>query len=226
MSQATPSAPPQACPDERPVHVTKSLLGYGVLAGVVYLVTAGVQAATRTGFDPARHDVSLLANGPHGWIQVVNFVVSGLMVLAAAVGARRALAGRTGGTWGPVLLGVYGLGLVAAGAFTADPAFGFPVGAPAGPAPISWHGAGHLIGGAVGFAGLIAACFVFARHFAADGHRGWAGCSIGTGVLFAAGFAGIASGSGSVATTVAFTVAVLLGWLWLAAVSIHLYRRA
>ncbi|MPZ00176.1 MAG: DUF998 domain-containing protein [Actinophytocola sp.] len=53
-------------------RVTKSLLGYGVLAGVVYVVVATAQAVTRAGFDPARHAVSLLANGDLGWIQIAN----------------------------------------------------------------------------------------------------------------------------------------------------------
>jgi hypothetical protein len=44
--------------------VTRSLLGYGVLAGVFYLMVGLVQARTRDGYDPTRHDQSLLANGP------------------------------------------------------------------------------------------------------------------------------------------------------------------
>ena len=205
-------------------RVTKSLLGYGVLAGVVYVLVAGIQEATRTGFDPTRDDVSLLSNGPTGWIQIVNFVLTGLMVVAAAIGVRRAIAGERGGTWGPILLGGYGVGLIAAGAFVADPAFGFPAGAPAGAAPMSWHGTAHVFSGAIGFVALIAACFVFARRFAATGRRGWAVYSAVTGILFAAGFVGIATGSGSVPTTLAFTAAVLIAWAWVAALSVHLYR--
>lgn len=36
--------------------------------------------------------------------------------------------------------------MVAGGVFTADPAFGFPAGAPAGqPDEISWHGTLHMV---------------------------------------------------------------------------------
>lgn len=217
---------PSAISCDPRTRVTKSLLGYGVLAGAVYVVVGAAQAATRSGFDPARHDISLLANGGLGWIQITNFVVSGLMVLAAAIGMRRAMSGERGGTWGPLLVGGYGIGLIAAGAFTADPAFGFPPGAPEQPTTISWHGMGHLLAGAIGFFALIAACGVFARRFATRGRLGWAIYSAATGVLFLAGFLGIASGSGNVAITVAFTVAVVLAWSWLAAVSVHLYRHA
>jgi hypothetical protein len=42
-------------------RITKSLLGYGVIAGPIYVVVVALQAATRQGFDPARHEASLLA---------------------------------------------------------------------------------------------------------------------------------------------------------------------
>lgn len=168
--------------------------------------------------------MSLLANGAVGWIQIANFVVVGGMVIAAAIGARRALASQAGGRWGPILLGGYGVGLVAAGAFTADPAFGFPPGTPAGPQPMSWHGTAHLICAAIGFLALIAACFVFARRFATVVRRDWATYSVATGVAFGAGFVGIATGSGSVAATLVFTATVLIAWAWVTAISMHLYR--
>ena len=63
-------------------RMTRSLLGYGALAGPVYVVVSLAQALTRTGFDLSRHEWSLLANGPHGWIQVANFELTGLLALA------------------------------------------------------------------------------------------------------------------------------------------------
>ena len=64
------------------------LLLAGVLAGPFYLTVALAQALTRPGFDLRRHDVSLLANGSLGWIQIGNFLVSGLLAIVAAVGLR------------------------------------------------------------------------------------------------------------------------------------------
>ena len=53
------------------------------------------QALTRDGFDLTRHPWSLLTNGDLGWIQITNFVLTGLMVLAfAARAAPRATSGR------------------------------------------------------------------------------------------------------------------------------------
>ena len=116
------------------------------------------------------------------------------MTVAAAVGLRRALpAGRTR-TWAPVLLAAYGGGLLGAGIFRADPAPGFPVGTPE-TTTVSWHGALHFAIGGLGFGCLIAACLILGRHFARTGERGLAWFSRVTGVVFLAGFAGIASGS-------------------------------
>jgi hypothetical protein len=202
-------------------RITKSLLGYGVLAGVVFEASIVIQGLTRHGFRIAHHDASLLANGPLGWIQITTFLVAGAMTIAAAVGARRAMASR----WGPRLLGIYGAGLMAAGLLRADPADGFGPGAPAGKAAhISWHGAGHLISASIGFIAFIAACFVLARYFSRRGHRGLAIYSRVTGAAFLAGFAGVTTGSSASAIVLPFYAAVLAAFIWLAVVSIHLYR--
>lgn len=47
-------------------RITKSLLGYGVIAGPIYVISVAAQAATRDGFDPTRHAASQLANGNLG----------------------------------------------------------------------------------------------------------------------------------------------------------------
>jgi hypothetical protein len=202
-------------------RVTRSLLGYGVLAGPIYVAVSLAQALTRTGFDLTRHAWSLLSTGGLGWIQVANFVVTGLMIVAAAVGLGRA--GIVG--WTPRLVAGYGLGMVAAGIFRADPAEGFPAGTSASANTVSWHGMLHLVAGSVGFGCLIAACLVAGRGFARAGRRGWARYSRIAGVVLLAGFAGIASGSHGAATTVPFTMSVVLVLSWITAYSIRAYRR-
>src|SRR5436305_8524018 len=90
------------------VRATRSLLGYGVLAGPLYVAVSLGQALTRPGFDLSRHAWSLLENGDLGWVQITNFVVTGLMTIAAAAGIRRAI----GPGWAPRLIAAYGLSLV------------------------------------------------------------------------------------------------------------------
>lgn len=215
----TTLAPPATC--DTTSRVTKSLLGYGVIAGPIYVVVSLAQALTRPGFDITRDAWSLLATGDLGWIQVVNFVLTGLMTITAAVGLRRAGVGR----WASGLLAAYGVSLVAAGVFRPDPAEGFPAGTPANANTVSWHGMLHLLSGSVGFACLIAACLITARMFVRSGRRGWALFSLVAGIALLAGFAGIASGSHGAATTLPFTAAVVLACSWITAYSVHVYRR-
>lgn len=109
------------------------LLAAGIAAGPVYVLVGLVEAFTRSGFDLARHSLSLLTNGDRGWIHMAMLVTTGLLTMAGAVGLRQSLTGGPGRSWGPILVGIYGAGLVAAGLLTADPAQGFPPGTPAGP---------------------------------------------------------------------------------------------
>jgi hypothetical membrane protein len=200
-------------------RVTRSLLGYGVVAGPVYVVTSLAQALAHDGFDLTRHSWSQLAAGPQGWIQMANLVLTGAMVVAFSVGLRRSSSSR----WAPRLVATYGGGLMAAGLLVADPAAGYPVGAPVPTVP-TWHGIGHFVAGGIGFAALIAASFVLARTFTRSGARGLAWWSRITGVGFTAAFVGISSGSSHPAVILAFVAAVLATWAWLAGVAVHQYR--
>ena len=211
----------------RDAKLTRVLLLCGVVAGPLYVIVGAIEMLTRPGFDPTRHDLSLMSNGDWGWIHISLLILTGLLTIAGAVGMRRVLRGGRGGTWGPILLGIYGLGLIGAGFFTADPALGFPPGTPANAHAVSWHGLLHFICGGIGFLGLIAACFVFARRFAAQRQRGWVAYSVATGVIYLAAFAGIAVGSNSVGVIMtivilAFSVAVVLGWAWVSAIAVKL----
>lgn len=206
------------------IRITKSLLGYGIIAGPVYVVVGAVEMATRQGFDPLRHELSLMSNGAFGWVHVAMMILTGLFTIAGAIGFYRSRYLDVGTGWAPWLLGLYGLGLVGAGIFGADPALGFPPGTPADANDISWHGLMHFVFGAIGFVGLIGACFSAARTFWRTNEAGWARFSITTGLVSLAAFAGIASGGGNPVTIIAFTVAIVLAWAWITAVSLKTYR--
>ena len=203
--------------------VTRRLLACGVSAGPLYMVVGLAQAVMRDGFDMRRHALSLLSNGDLGWIQIVNFMAAGALVIAGALGIRRRLHPGRGGTWGPILMGLFGVGLIGSGVFVADPGAGFPPGT-VPPATMTSSGLLHFVFGGLGFYALIAAGFVFARRFWSRGERGWAVYSVGTSTGFFAAFAAIASGSTSSAVIVAFYVAVAWVWVWHASVSARLMR--
>lgn len=195
-------------------RVTKSLLGYGVIAGPFYVIASVVQGLLTPGFDFARDSWSLLSLGTAGWVHIVVFILTGLMVIAAAIGVHRHIAeGRGRTAW--VYLVVYGALLVLAGVFLPDRAGGgFTV-----------HGMLHLLVGGLGFVSFAVAAFLLARRFARTSPA-LAVPSVVAGVLLLVGFVAIASSGGSVAANLAFTVAVVLAWAWFSWVSVVFYREA
>ena len=163
---------------------TKALLACGVLFGPLFYLLILIQMLTRSGFDIRIHPLSLLSLGDAGWIQITNFIVAGLLAILCAVGMRRLLRGGSGGTWGPLLIGTCGLGMIIAGLFPPDPSLGFPPGAPAGvPETMSRNAVMHGIGFLVAFTSLTLACFVYARRYISLGHRGWGFYCIVTGLV-------------------------------------------
>lgn len=184
----TPRAPILNTSVVAPAQQARTLLACGAAAGPLYVITGLIEGLTRSGFNLRHQDLSLLSNGPLGWIHITLFLVTGSLLILGAAGTRHVLGrGGRGATWGPRLLATYGVGLLAAGLFVADPMSGFPSGTPAGrPTHVSWHGNLHFISAAIAFLAFIVACFVFARRFSAHGQTGWARFSVITGVLFVA----------------------------------------
>jgi hypothetical protein len=149
----------------------------------LFIGVAALQILTRDGFDFRRHPISMLSVGDGGWIQIANFVVSGVLILGLAIATRRLLHPGRAGTWGPLLIGLFGLGLIAGGVFVADPALGFPPGAPEGiSADPSWHATAHNFAPVIAVNAAILACFVFVRRFTGLRRWGWAAYCAATGV--------------------------------------------
>ena len=202
--------------------MTPSLLRCGMMAGPCYLVVGVAQGLLRDGFDFARHPLSVLANGPGGWIQTANFVLTGVMVVAAAVGFRRALGPKSRGvTW---FLGLYGVAMIAAAVFPADPVDGFPPGTPLGfPTSISTTGLIHFISGALAFTFLAVSCFCGAWTMWRRRMAPLALLSLFSGLVVAIGFFG---GIVLPVGILGIWAAVVVGWAWLTAMSFRLSRFA
>ena len=116
------------------------LLVCGVIAVPLFVVTFLAEGATRAGYDPLRHPVSSLPLGDYGWMQTANFGVAGLLTLALAVGMRRAFRPLKRSIWGPLLVGVWGIGLIGAGIFPRVPVSDYPPGTPDQLRGYGWHG--------------------------------------------------------------------------------------
>jgi hypothetical protein len=153
------------------------LLVSGMAAGPLFTLAYLLAGAGRVDYKPFRHPVSSLALGRAGWAQTVNFFLAGSLSLIFAVGLWRAGSSR----WGALLIGVWAVGLLGAGAFRTDPVSGYPPGTPDQLRRPTRAGALHDLFSLVGFLALAVACFVFGL----SNSPGWAIYSIGSGVLFA-----------------------------------------
>ena len=200
---------------------TRAMLAAGVLAGPLFVATATFQILTRDGFDLRRHPISLLSVGEHGWLQVTNFIVAGVLSIIFSVGVARVFTDGPGSRWGPRLCALFGVGLVIGGVFKADPALGFPAGAPEGiPEHISTHAMLHAFAPPLAFLSLIGACLVIARRFAADG---LVRAALVTRIVAAVCF--VLSVPVGFGFSIRLFVAVTLAFAWVAVYAHYLMRR-
>lgn len=200
--------------------VTRSMLGWGVVAGPFCVIFGLVLAITRPGFDLTRHALSLLMLGDLGWLQRVNLSLAALMVTVAALGILRAIRNGRGLAMGALTM-VYAAGLVGSAIFPPDPAGGFPPGVPGGEFTLS--GTLHLLFGAVGFAAIAAAAFAHAAWSRSVGSRGHAAASTVLAILVLVGFFAGAVLSPGPAGVALLWVAVLAQFTWLALAAAHIY---
>jgi hypothetical membrane protein len=123
-----------------------------------------VEGFTQPGYDAWQQPISALSLGPGGWVQQVNFVVFGVLMLLSAAGWYRFLTPERGAIWFPVLQVISGLCLIGVGVFS--------------------QGTLHLILAWALFLALAQGCFTLAAFFARAPHwRGWAVYSCVTGAL-------------------------------------------
>lgn len=177
-----------------PVFLWAGVVGPLLFTGV-YLVLG----ATRPGYDPLRHQVSLLSLGDGGWLQVASFLVNGALLVVFGIALRARLgtgsAERSGALAGPAALGLAGLGLVVAGLFSTQPLNGYPPGTPPGmPVTVTAASIVHVSGAFLLILGLVVASMVFARRYRRAGATGWAIGSAAAGFVVLVFFG--ASGGG------------------------------
>src|SRR5262249_44100113 len=75
------------------------LLAAGTAGGLVFTGVYLAEGATRAGYRALAQPISALSPGPGGWVQQLNFILFGVLVLLSAAGWRAALApgqGRAG----------------------------------------------------------------------------------------------------------------------------------
>jgi hypothetical protein len=220
VAAATPRRPPSR-PDR--------LLTAGLLAGPAFTLMYLVEGAVRGGgYSAVRHPVSSLAIGGQGWLQVLNFELAGLLTILFAIGLRRALRPGPGAAAVPILVGVWGVGLLGAGAFRTDPVGGYPTAA----SPVTWHGQLHDLAFSLpGFAAFAVVMFTAAVAFGRRRHGWFAVYSALSGAAFVVLFAFATMGFMGSEPWVSAAglwqrLCVTVGWLWLAALAVRVRRIA
>jgi len=209
---------------EQPVAI-RLLLAGGAIGPLLFIVVFLIEGATRPHYSAWQDAVSALELGEGGWMQSTNFIVCGALVFGFAIGLRRVLRTGRGSTWGPILLGIVGLGLIGAGIFVTDPGLGYPH--EAGTITLTVHGTIHSLISLFAFISLPAACFVLARRDAADpAERGWAWYSVATGLLVVVFFvltAVVTALNGPAGLTQ--RILLIVGWSWIALQAIRLMSK-
>jgi hypothetical membrane protein len=208
VAAATPARPP---------HRPNRLLRAGLVAGPLFVAFFLVQPLFRDHYHPMRDPVSELSLGPAGWVQVVSFLIAGTLCLLFALGLRRALRPGPGSRAAPLLLAIWGVGLLGAGTFRTDRLGATP----------TWPGQMHDLAFSLpGFIAFAAAMFVLAYAYARRRRPVRAVYSALSGIAFTVLFVltttGFAQDPGTHLAAHAgllqrLTVGV--GWLWLTVVA-------
>ena len=182
----------------------RGLLWCGVVGGPLFVVVFLLNDRVRDDYDPVRDFVSEAAIGPGGWVQITNFVVTGVLMIAFALAVSRAVTAWTGR-----LVGLFGFGLISAGIFVSDPV---PTSAP------TWHGAAHNAVSLVVFVALPAACFTAARWLRTPA---WSWYCRAVGVAVPVLF--VLAGGSEEASGVFQRLCIAIGWTWLATLGLRAF---
>ena len=124
--------------------------------------------------------VSELSLGPFGWVQILNFVLTGTLMLAFGRGLAAHFSTGAASRAGPVLVQILGASLIVSGPFTTDPSAMFE--------QASISGVVHGVFGALVFTFAPLICFVFYRRFRSDAlWHPMAGWTLAAGVVLTLG---------------------------------------
>jgi hypothetical membrane protein len=138
-----------------------SLIRTTALAGIIgpiwFTTFVVLQGLLLPDYSHVRMPISALAAWPTGWIQNVNFYVTGALLMAFAVALHHAVQATPRGGAGVALLVVGGIGVVWAGIFPWKMVDGVPT-----------ETAPHVIGAVMAFAATGLGLIVFSRRMVAD----------------------------------------------------------
>ena len=151
-----------------PVPVPRSLrlrLWYGLIAAGIFHVIAIIEGVLTPGYDACQQAISALSLGRWGWIQIISFILFGIIIISTAAPWRKLLAGGIGAKAYPVLTFLTGASIILCGIFRQDPAPGYDPENLALTAP-TLTGLLHLLFAAIGALSSITGLIILAIRFA------------------------------------------------------------
>ena len=134
-----------------------ALAAAGIAGPIIFVLVVIVQSLLHPDYSQVKLPISALAAWPGGWLQSVNFVIFGLLMISFAIGLHLGVRPSRAGVIGPALLVLSGVGLMIAGFFPWRNANGDFVDL-----------AGHLLGALLSFLGAGSGLIAVSRRMAAD----------------------------------------------------------
>jgi hypothetical protein len=134
----------------------------GMIGPALFVAIFTIEGWLRPGYQPLKMYVSELSLGPRGWIQIANFIVLGVLLLAFARGVAAEFRTGKASRSGPILLTIIAILFLVSGPLLMDPT-GTPLN------QVTVHGTIHGLAGGIIFLLMPISCFVFLRRFRADG---------------------------------------------------------
>jgi hypothetical protein len=159
---------------------TRTTALFGMSAAVFFVAVFTIEGWLRPSYHPLSMFVSELSLGSRGWVQIVNFLVTGVLIFLFGRGIKKYFQTGAAAKAGPLLLQIIGLSLMASAFFPTDPSAMFN--------QHSFHGIIHGIFGAIVFLCMPIVCFIFFRRFRSDTEwKALAWWTLGVGIIMVVG---------------------------------------
>jgi hypothetical membrane protein len=133
----------------------------GMVGPIFFVTVFTLEGWLRPGYHTLSMYVSDLSIGKSGWIQITNFIISGILIFIFSLGVAHEFQSGKASKAGPILLSIIGICLIASGPFITDPTVIFTN-------QSSWHGILHGLFGAIVFSLAPISCLIFYRRFRKD----------------------------------------------------------
>jgi len=212
-------------------RTTRILLMCGSIGCVLFIVLFLIQGIIREGYTPLKFPVSSLAIGDAGWVQTLNFLISGLLVFLFAIGFRRATPLLKKSVWTSRLIAAVGIGLIGAGLFKTDPVYGYPTTEPLALAQFTPTGHLHDVFSIFVFTCAPIVIFKMRRRFTEADRKGWAAYSFLSAISMIGFFMLAGAGFRQTPNLVEFAgvfqrVTIIIGFSWLTALSVFIINNS